>query len=213
MGTTHTNLIEVVLKVDSDGPLGWLSKAKAVGAATTAHASMFAAIASILAQLASDTVELDTAQSATASMGKDRTSARNAKFTNVKKSLRATRAAVQGLCDNAPDAAHAADIAIAAAFGVRTKPVRTKPPFAGKAYGNGVVKLFLKVPGKKGARVYYEWRMSTDGGVTWVSLPGTNVSTTVVFGLTPGQKVLFESRTTAKSILSAWSQSLGVLVQ
>jgi hypothetical protein len=198
MGTT--NLIEVVLNVNPNGPLGWLNKAKAVGSSTTENASMFTAIASVLAQLASDTAELDKDQSATATKGTDRTSARNATLTNVKKSLRSTRGAVQGLCDNAPDIAHATAIAIAAAFGVRTKGVRTKPPFAGR------------VPGKKGARVYYEWRMSTDGGVTWTSLPGTNVSTTMVQGLTAGQKVVFESRTTMKDTVSAWSQAINVIV-
>jgi hypothetical protein len=211
--TTNNNMIEVVLNVTPNSALGWLSKAKAVGSSTTSNASMFSAIASILGQLASDTVDLDKSQAAATNKGKDEISARNAKLRNVKKTLRATRAAVQGLCDAAPDAAHATDIAIAAAFGVKVRPVRTKPPGAGKALGNGVVKLFVKVPGRKGARVYYEWRMSTDGGTTWISLPGTNVSTTVVQGLTPGQKAVFESRTTMKNVVSAWSQSFSVLVQ
>jgi hypothetical protein len=209
---TNANMIQVVLKVVPDTPAGWLGKAKAVGSSTTSNAAMFAAIASVLGQLAKDTAELDTAQATAANKGKDEISARNAKFVNVKKSLRATRAAVQGLCDNAPDAAHAADIATAAAFGVRGNPIRTKPPLGGKALGNGVVRLYVKVPGKKGTRAYYEWRMSTDGGATWTSLPGTNVSTTEVGGLNSGQKVLFESRTTVKNVLSAWSQSISVLV-
>ncbi len=212
MGTKN-NLIEVVLNVTPDGPLGWLAKAKSVGSSTTQNASMFTAIASILGQLAKDTADLDTAQAAAANKGKDEVKARNAKHAVLKKSLRATRAAVQGLCDAAPDAAHAQAIAVAAGFGVKAKPVRTKPPFAGKALGNGVVKLYVKVPGKHGARVYYEWRMSTDGGATWTSLPGTNVSSTVVQGLSSGQKVLFESRTTVTNVLSAWSQAIGVLVQ
>jgi len=210
MGATNT--IEAVLKVTPNTAVGWLAKAKAVGSSTTENAPMFTSIVSVLNQLANDTADLDKAQAAAANKGKDEISARNAKLTNVKKSLRATRAAVQGLCDNAPDAAHATDIAIAAGLGVKIKPVRIKSPLAGKARGNGVVKLYVKVPGKKGARVYYEWRMSTDGGVSWTSLPGTNVSSTAVQGLTPGQKVLFESRTTVKNTLSAWSQSISIFV-
>jgi hypothetical protein len=174
---------------------------------------MFSSIAGILGQLASDTTALDTAEAAAADKGRAAVQNRNAKLKNVKKSLKATRAAVQGLCDEAPDAEHAQAIAVAAAFGVKQKPVRTKPPFGGNALGNGVVKLYVKVPGKKGTRASYEWRMSTDGGVSWTALPGTNVSSTVVQGLTPGQKVLFESRTMVKNILSAWSQSIGILVQ
>ena len=211
MGTT--NMIEVVLSVTPPTPVGWLAKAKAVGSSTTSNASLFSGIASVLAQLAGDTTALDTAEAAAANKGKDEVEARNAKWVTLKRSLRAARAAVQGLCDAAPDVAHATAIAAASALGVRNKPVRTKAPFAGKALGNGVVKLAVKVPAKKGARVYYEWRMSTDGGKTWVSLPGTNVSTTVVQGLTPAAKVQFESRTTMKNIASAWSQAINVIVQ
>jgi len=210
---TNANMIQVVLKPTPDTPVGWLAKAKSVCSSATSNASTFTAIASVLAQLVTDTAALDTAQAAAANKGKEETSTRNAKFVILKRSLRAMRSAVQGLCDAAPDTAHACDIAAAAALGTRATPTRTKPPVGGKALGNGLVKLFAKVPGKKGARVYYEWRMSTDGGTTWTSLPGTNVSTTAVQGLTPGQKVLFESRTTLKNVVSAWSQSISVLVQ
>src|SRR6185312_17483109 len=136
MGTTNAHLIEVVLNVNPDGPLGWLGRAKAVGSSTTENAPMFTSIVSVLNQLANDTADLDKAQAAAANKGKDEISTRNAKLLNVKKSLRATRSAVQGLCDAAPDAAHAADIAVAAAFGVKQKAVHTKPPLEGKARGN-----------------------------------------------------------------------------
>ena len=211
MGTT-TNTVEAVLNVAPDTAAGWLAKGKAVGSATTSNASMFSAIASILGQLATDTASLDTAQSAAANRGKDAIQARNARWSIQKKDLRAVRAAVQGLCDAAPDAAHASAIAVAAGLGVKAKPAHIKAPFAGKALGNGVVKLIVKVPGKKGARVYYAWRMSTDGGKTWLSLPGTNVSFTLVQGLTPATEVQFSSCTTVKNVVSAWSLAIGVLV-
>ena len=211
MGTTNT--IELVLNVTPDTPVGWLAKAKAVGSSTAANASLFSGIASVLATLATATTALDTAQAAAADKGKTAVQARNASCAVVKKTLRATRSAVQGLCDDAPDAPHAAAIAAASSLGVRAKAVRTKAPFAGTALGNGVVKLAVKVPGKKGARVYYEWRMSTDGWKTCVSLPGTNVSFTIVQGLTPATEVQFESRTTMKSIATAWSLAIPVLVQ
>jgi hypothetical protein len=211
MGTT--NNIEVVLNVTPDTPVGWLAKGKAVGSSTTSNASLFTGIASVLATLASATTALDTAQAAAANKGKAEVQARNASCSVVKRTLRATKAAVQGLCDDAPDAAHAAAIAAASGLGSRAKAVRTKAPFAGRALGNGVVKLAVKVPGKKGARVYYEWRMSTDGWKTCVSLPGTNVSFTIVQGLTPATEVQFESRTTMKSVVSAWSVAIPVLVQ
>jgi len=207
-----TNTIEAVLNVTPDTAAGWLAKGKAVGSSTTSNASMYTTIASILGQLATDTASLDTAQAAAANRGKDEVQARNARWSIQKKSLRAVRAAVQGLCDAAPDAAHATAIAVGAGFGVKAKPAHTKEPFAGKALGNGVLKLAVKVPGKKGARVYYEWRMSTDGGKTWISLPGTNVSFTRVLGLTPGAEVQLSSRTTVKNVISAWSPAISVLV-
>lgn len=211
MGTTNT--IELVLNVTPNTPVGWLAKGKAVGSSTASNASLFTGIASVLATLASSTTALDTAQAAAANKGKDEVQARNAACSVVKTNLRATRSAVQGLCDAAQDAAHAAAIAAASGLGARAKAVRTKAPFAGKALGNGVVKLFVKVPGKKGARVYYQWRMSTDGGKTWVALPGTNVSYTIVQGLTPATEVQFESCTTVQNVVSAWSVALPVLVQ
>src|SRR5580692_120611 len=108
MGTT--NMIEVVLNVTPNTPVGWLAKGKAVGSSTTSNASLFTAIASIIAQLASDTATLDTSEAAAANKGKDEVQARNAKYVIQRKSLRATRAAVQGLCDGAPDVAHATAI-------------------------------------------------------------------------------------------------------
>ena len=211
MGTT-TNTIEAVLNVTPNTAAGWLAKGKAVVSSTSSNASLFSAIASVLAQLAGDTAALDTAQAAAANRGKAETQARNARWAIQRKDLHAVRAAVQGLCDAAPDAAHATALAVGAGLGVKAKPVHTKEPFAGKALGNGVVKLAVKVPGKKGARVYYEWRMSTDGGKTWVSLPGTNVSLTRVQGLTPAPEVQFSSRTTVKNVVSAWSLAISVLV-
>ena len=187
MGTT-TNTVEAVLNVKPNTVASWLAKGKAVGSSTTSNASMFSSIASILAQLVSDTTALDTAQFAAANRGKDEIQARNARWANAqRKDLRAARASVQGLCDAAPDAEHAADDR-------RRRGARRQGeagPHQGarspaSALGNGVVKLTVKVLGKKGARVYYEWRMSTDGGVTWTSLPGTNVSSTAVHCLTPG---------------------------
>ena len=54
MGTT--NMIEAVLNVTPDTPVGWLAKAKAVGSATTSNAALFSGIANVLGQLASDDV-------------------------------------------------------------------------------------------------------------------------------------------------------------
>src|ERR1700692_837269 len=101
MGTT-TNTIEAVLKVAPNTAAGWLGKGKGVGSPTTSNVSMYTAIASVLGQLATDTASLDTAQAAAANRGKDEVQARNARWSIQRKSVRAVRAAVQGLCDAAP---------------------------------------------------------------------------------------------------------------
>jgi hypothetical protein len=204
--------IEVSSEVKPDTAAGWLGQAKGVVSSTTAHASMFTAIASVLGQLASDVTNLDTAQATAKNRGKDDVQARNAKWSLLKKSYRATCMAVQGLCDEAPDEAHARAIAAAAGLLVKDRPAHDKPDFAGKALGNGVVRLTVKVPVKKGARCFYEWRMSTDGGKSWILLPGTNKCTTLIQGLTPSTLVEFSFRWTSDDVISAWSNGVPVQV-
>ena len=131
----------------------------------------------------------------------------------VKKSYRAACMAVQGLCDGASDEAHARAIAAAAGLSVKDRPVHNKAAFAGKALGNGAVRLTVKVPVKKGARCFYEWRMSTDEGqVLELPLPGTSRCTTLVQGLTPTTLVEFSFRYTSKDVISAWSNGVPVQV-
>ena len=191
---------------------GWLAQAKGVVSSTAANASMFTAIASVIGQLVSDTTSLDTAQAAAKNRGHDEVQARNAKWAILKKSYRAACMAVQGLCDAASDEAQARAIAAAAGLQVRDEPTRNKPDFAGKALGNGAVRITVKVPVKKGARCFYEWRMSTDGGKTWVLLPGTNKCTTLVQGLTPTTLVELSFRYTSDDVISAWSNGVPVQV-
>jgi hypothetical protein len=206
------NRVILVHAINPDTPAGWLAKGKSIGASTTANASMFTAIASILAQLATDTQALDGVQAQTPNRGKDAVQARNAKASVLRKSLRAAVVAVQGLCDTAPDAAHARAIAAAAGIDTRAPAVVNKPDFAGKAIGNGTVQLFRKVPGKKGTRVFYEWQMLGADGKTWISLPSTNDANLVVPNLTRGTEVSFRSRTTVKNVPTAWSDAIAIVV-
>jgi hypothetical protein len=202
----------VVLGIDPDTAVGWLARAKAVRAATEAHASLFTSIATVLARLAQDVDTVDEAQAAAANRGRSQISERDARLVELKKSFRAVRDAVQGLCDDAPDWEHAAEIAAAAGFGEKKAANYRKPDFYAKVLGNGRVQLFVKVPGYRGSRVYYEWAMSSDGGLTWVELPGTNDADTIVEGLPEAKEILFRHRTTMKSVVSSWSRSLPVLV-
>jgi hypothetical protein len=200
-------------RVKPDTAVAWLARGKAVGSATSSNASMFTAIAAVLGQLANDTAALDTAEAAAKDRGKSDVQARNAKWALLRKSYRATVLGVQGLCDGAVDQEHAQAIAAAASFTWTTRAGRTKPDFAGKALGNGAVRITVKVPVKKGARCFYEWRLSTDGGKSWTILASTNVCTTLVSGLTPMTEVQFSFRYTAKNVVSAWSAGIPVVVK
>ena len=97
-----------------------------------------------LATLASSTTALDTARPPPPTRARTR-SRRQRRVLGRQDEPARHASAVQGLCDAAQDAAHAAAIAAASGLGVKTKAVRTKAPFAGEALGNGAVRLAVKV--------------------------------------------------------------------
>jgi hypothetical protein len=189
----------------------WLARAKAAGAAAASNAAELLAIAPLVQQLATDTAALDVAQAAAADGGRVDTTTRNARLRDLKKSYRAYVSGVQGLCDGAPDQAHAEEIAAWAGLSVTQKPVHGKPDFYGKAIGGGAVRLYARAPAKR-VRYYAEWQMSTDGGKTFLALPNTNESSTVVPNLTPLTSVSFRHRTMVKNVVSEWSQTIAVVV-
>jgi hypothetical protein len=60
--------------------------------------------------------------------------------------------------------------------------------------------------GPKHARVFYDWRYSTNGGTSWTQVQGTNVASTVISGLPALATASFQVRLTMKSVPGAWSQ-------
>jgi hypothetical protein len=211
MSAEHRVIIKVTPKPNT--PASWLAKAKAVVSSANANAATFASIAAPLTQLGTDTQLLDAAQAKAANRGKDEVKARNAQWRVLQKSLRAFAGGVQGLCDAAPDTAHAQAVAAAAALDSKLVPVHNKPDLRGKALGNGAVRLFGRRPSQRGGNVFYEWQMSVDGGKTWTSLPTTNTASTLVTGLVAATMVSFRYRKTIKNVTSEWSQAISVLVQ
>jgi hypothetical protein len=186
---------------------GWLRRAKAVHASSTKseNAPLFATLVSELQQLKTDVDKLDGAQARVTNRGRTDVAERDVEWGAVQKSLRAFVAGVQRLCDEAPDADQALHIAAAATLAPKDKPKGRPTEFRAKTLGNGRVHLYGKRPGKRGARVHFDWQMSTDGGETWVSLPSTNDADTLVEGLTPGTLVRFRHRTTMRNTKSEWS--------
>jgi hypothetical protein len=184
-----------------------------VEAAATANAStFFSPIAQLLAQLSADVAALGKTQAAAGNKGKLEIKQRNAALHDLKKSLRAFVRGVQGLCDAAPDLDHAKAIAAAASLDAKIVSVPSKPDLRGKDLGGGAVHLYARKP-VKGGHFYWEWQMSTDGGKTWLSLPGTTSANTRVLGLTPLTIVQFRHRSTSKNVVSDWGQVIAVTVR
>jgi hypothetical protein len=199
----------IKLEVKPDTAAGWLAKSKGMYASATKpeHTTMYTTLAPLLQQLNTDIGGLDSAQALAANGGKAEIKARDAKWGDLTRSTHAFAAGVQGLCDAASDPEHAKEIAAGAGLEGKNKPKNKKPDFYAKVLPNGAVHLYAKKPGKKGASVFFEWQMSKDGGATWISLPGTNDSNTLVQGLTAGT-VHFRVRTIVKNTPSEWSQTI-----
>ena len=60
--------------------------------------------------------------------------------------------------------------------------------------------------GPRGARVFYDWRYSTNGGTWWTQVQGTNVAHTVISGLPALAYASFQVRLTMKNVPGEWSQ-------
>jgi hypothetical protein len=98
-----------------------------------------------------------------------------------------------------------------AAIAVRKTAVRKPRVFAAEP---GVVSGSAKlVAPSAGARAFYEWQYSVDGGKTWVAAPGTMQAKTSVPGLTPGASVQFRYRPATKSGEGDWSQPVTLIVK
>ncbi len=211
MSTEHRVLLKIEPKPNT--PKGWLDKGKDVTSIANGNAATFASIAPLLAQATSDTAALDTAQSKAANKGRVETTLRDAAWSTQQKSLRAFVGGVQGLCDAAPDVDHAR--AIAAAAGLQTKLVAVRVEADPKVtlLGNGSVRIYGRRPVPRRGGAYFEWAMSSDGGKTWVSIPGTTSAKALVQGLTPASTMTFRYRTTYQNVVSDWKQTQGIIVR
>ncbi len=199
----------VILKLDvrPDTPAGWLAKGKAVEGAASDAGVTFASISGLLARLGVESQRLDEAQVRAGNRGRLEVAERNAQWGVLKKSLRAFVGGVQRICDAAPDAAHAEAVAAAAALSVKGSTAHFKPEFAGKALGNGAVRLVGRRPAPR-RHAYYEWEMSRDGGATWGVVARTNGARTRVVGLGAAEVVSFRYRKTVMNVVSEWSRTV-----
>ena len=79
--------------------------------------------------------------------------------------------------------------------------------------------LMGPVPGRvllrakaRGARVAYEWELSSDSGKSWVAIGITTDADTSVDGLVNGTVYMFRVRTTVKKTTGGWTQPVSFMV-
>jgi hypothetical protein len=124
-------------------------------------------------------------------------------------------ALLQRLCSHVQAAADADPenaASIIEGAGMAVKKRRRLPPRVFAATPGPVSGSVKLVAPKAGHRAAYDWAYSTDGGVTWTSLPQTVRASTIVYGLQPGTTVHFRYRATTKDGVGDWSEVVAILV-
>jgi hypothetical protein len=151
---------------------------------------------------------LDKAQTATLSRRKGTSTARNDALAAALRVLQRLASYVQKIADAHPEEAQAiiesSGMSAKRGSGSRAHTFKVK-----RDRVSGSARLIAPVAGD---RATYRWQVSTDGGKTWIDLPQTTKSTTVVTGLTFGTTVLFRYKTLTVTGESDWSDPIAYLV-
>jgi hypothetical protein len=153
--------------------------------------------------------DLRAAEAAAVARTKGAASARNQKRTALVSQLHALRGYIQTVAD--ADPGNAAAIIESAGVAIRKTPARPAQVLAakpGRISGQATVTAPIAA-----RRASYEWQYSTDGGKTWIAMPGTLQAKTSVSGLTPLSTVQFRYRAVTKAGEGDWSQPVSLTVQ
>ena len=134
---------------------------------------------------------------------------RNAKKTALVGLLLWLAQYIQSVAD--ADRANAAWIIQGAGACVKKEPQHAPRVFVAKP--GRVPGVVVLVAPSAGPRSAYIWQYSTDGGVTWTTLPVTVQATTSVAGLTVRTTVLFRYRVASKDGEGNWSPVVSLFVQ
>lgn len=153
--------------------------------------------------------ELQLAETAALTRAKGTAAVRNEKRAALLTLLRQLKGYVQTVADASSDTG--TSIIESAAIAVKKTAVRKPRVFAAEpGLVSGSAKLVAPFAG---ARAFYEWQYSLDGGKTWVVAPATMQAKTTVTGLAPGASVQFRCRPGTKSGEGDWSQPVTLIVK
>ncbi len=188
--------------------LGVLAKARAIVAAMTGNPA-FPAPDPTLEEVQAAIDEAHDAQIVTYSRALGSVAGRDEKVNELVSLLQSLRAYVQKMAD--ANSEGAAAIIESAGLHVHKSTAYAKPRFhVEDGRVSGSVKVTAEsVPGQ----VFYEWQYSVDGGQTWIDLPTTVRSKTIVSGLTPTRVVSFRYRSGTRKGTSDWSQTMAIMVR
>lgn len=152
---------------------------------------------------------LATAETAAVSRVQGAVTTRNDKREALLVLLQQLRAHVQSVADADPENG-AATIQSA---GMSVRKTGARPPRVFTAEQGPVSGSAKLVTPSAGARAFFEWSYSADGGKTWTEAPATVQAKTVVTGLGAGGTVQFRYRTVTKTGQGDWSQPVSLLVK
>jgi len=154
-----------------------------------------------LAKVKAALVAFEKAQAATLSRTMGTATARDAARLAVRRILQLLASYVQKIADS-----HLEDaLAIIQSSGMSAKRSSGSRAHTSKVKRDSVSGSARVTAPVAGDRATYRWQMSKDGGKTWIDLPSTRRSSTVVTGLTPGTTVLFRTKVLTAKGKSDWS--------
>jgi hypothetical protein len=150
---------------------------------------------------------LDKAESVALNRARGSTGTRDVQKALVDKDLFGLQAYVQRIAD--ADPANAIAIIESAGMSVQKSTARSKGGFEVRhGRESGSVTLLAKAVD---TRASYEWQISSDN-INWKALPVTIKASTLVTGLTPGERHYFRVRVNTKNGEGSWSHALSILV-
>ena len=163
----------------------------------------FSGLLTILAEITADLDDLEAGEATAHGRAKGAASARDDKKKKVIDDLGMLACDVQGIVNQHPG--EAATIIASAGMFEKMRSARSKPELAA-SMGPVPGLVIVRARAVKGAA--YEWRCSTDGGVTWIAMGLTTVANTSIAGIARGTTCLFGFRTTRGSVTGGWSQTI-----